>query len=99
MTRNRITKFLASFAVADRECLHRTRYRHVKETALFIDRSFDFRTTMRQQAIFQTDYVHVRILEAFATVHRDQRDRIAGPLLLFSAFAVQREVIEKSFNL
>jgi 4-hydroxybenzoate polyprenyltransferase len=40
---------------------------------------------MREKSIFKAHDTDVRILETFATVHRDQRDSVPGALFFFGA--------------
>ena len=50
---------------------------------------------MRDQPVLHAGNVHVRKLQSLATVHGDQRHRVAGFVILI-AFAVERNVLEKT---
>ena len=95
MAGNQFTELPPIFAVAHRQCLLRPGDRHVKQPPFLVQRPLGLGARMRDQPVLHAGNVHVRKLESLATVHGDQRHRVAG-FVVVVAFAVERNVFEKT---
>src|SRR3954463_7300247 len=69
MAGDHVAKFFASLTVADREGFHSASDPDIKKAALFVNRTFQLRTRMRQQTFFHPHNVDVRKLKSFAAMH------------------------------
>lgn len=95
MTGHGLTVAHAGFAVTDGQAFLRAGDGYVEETAFFIQCAFHLAAGVRQQAFFQSDDEDVRILQALATVHRDERDGIAFHFLVFSTLGVESHLFHE----
>src|SRR5437667_60788 len=89
---------LSSAAMTQSQPVHRAGDGDIEQPALFVERALSARARMRKQTILETDDINVRKFQALATVHRNERDRVAGVFPFFLALVIERQFFEKALQ-